>query len=496
MGGYLLSNIQDKIVRMAKLRDPLLFIILLASLLLGASVLTRGHEWGDDFASYIMQAQSILNGNMDEFVEHNAFTVFESSIQIGPVAYPWGYPLVLTPVLLLKGVHELALKLPGLMFFAGFLICFYLLIETRLTRTESLLLVSLFAFNPTLIKFLDLINSDIPFLFITFLVLLLTAELNKTQKTGMSILLGVAIFLAFFFRTTGIILLAGFLAYQALVFIRDQSKRRGTVVNTIAVVGAFSFPWVISSLIFPDGQGSYFQQLAGFTAVSLLQNIHDYFYLFVQFFGVNIIWTYVYYFLIILFVIGAWSQRNKDQMLIIFFVLYFAVMLIWPEWQGIRFIFPLIPIFIYFAFQGVKAVIKLLPETYHPFARWINYALWIALVGIFLLTSGTRAYTNLKDDRKINGPFDSVSDEMFDYIKIETPSDSVIVFFKPRAMRLFTNRDSIMSVECDRLLLGDYVALHKNWEYSQILPDEIGNCNLHLKEVFENRRFIVYEIPK
>src|SRR4029078_435394 len=119
-----------------------------ASLIIGAATLTRGHEWGDDFASYIMQAKSILNGTAHEFVEHNSFTIFESSNQIGPVAYPWGYPLILTPIYFLKGINPLALKLPGLFFYAGFLVCLYFLIRSRLTQAESLLYLCLFAFNP------------------------------------------------------------------------------------------------------------------------------------------------------------------------------------------------------------------------------------------------------------------------------------------------------------------------------------------------------------
>jgi len=83
---------------------------------------------------------------------------------------------------------------------------------------------------------------------------------------------------------------------------------------------------------------------------------------------------------------------------------------------------------------------------------------------------------------------------MFTFIKTETPQDSVIVFFKPRAMRLFTDRDAIMSIECDRLPLGDYVALHKTWEYSQILPGDIQKCDLSMNTVFENRKFIVYQL--
>ncbi|PYU87708.1 MAG: hypothetical protein DMG08_27430 [Acidobacteria bacterium] len=131
------------------MRNKPIVVIIIASLFLGASTLTRGHDWGDDFASYIMQAGSILSGRTREFVEHNSFTIFESSSQTGPVAYPWGYPLILSPIYAIKGMNPLALKLPGLCFYAGFLVCLYFLIKSRLTRSESLLIVSLFAFNPS-----------------------------------------------------------------------------------------------------------------------------------------------------------------------------------------------------------------------------------------------------------------------------------------------------------------------------------------------------------
>jgi len=483
---------------MSRLRDPFLLVILLTSLALGASVLTRGHEWGDDFASYIMQAQSILNGDMDEFIERNSFTIFESSVQIGPVAYPWGYPLALTPALLLKGVHALTLKLPGLIFFAGFLVCFYLLTGNRLTRTESLLLVALFAFNPVLIGFLDYILSDIPFLFSVFLALLLITKLDAKHGMWMYVFLGAAIFFAFFIRTTGVILLAGFLAHQALLFYQDRAKRRDIALNSAVVLAAFVLFWFVSSLIFPNGQGSYFQQLMGFTIETLLENIVNYFYLFVQFFDSNPTpaWTYIYYVLVAFFAVGVWTRRNTDQVLIIFFVFYFAAMVIWPEWQGIRFIFPLIPIFIYFSFQGMLASVRMLPERHHFLGQGVHYSFWLVLAGIFLFNSGTHAYLTLKDDRRINGPFDPVSSDMYNFIRAETPSESVFVFFKPRAFRLFTDRDAIMALECDRLLMGDYVVLHKTWEYSQILPDDIRNCNLSLKNVYENRRFIVYELSE
>ena len=479
---------------MRALQNPVLVIIILLSLAIGSATLTRGHEWGDDFASYIMQAQSILNGKTDEFVERNTFTIFGSSFQLGPVAYPWGYPLILTPALLLKGVHPLTLKLPGLFFFAGFLICFYLLTKNRLTRTESLLLISLFAFNPILVKFPDYILSDIPFLFFIFLGLLWITKLKP--GTWSHVALGMIIFIAFFIRTTGLILLASFLAYQATCFYRLQETRKAILVNSVLTLSSFGLLWITTSLIFPSGQGSYLEQLKGLTPAIFKDNIINYFYLFAIFFGNGRVWRYTYYALVGFFLIGAWTRRNADQPLVIFFTLYLIAMLFWPEWQGIRFIFPLLPIFIYFAFQGITTIINKLPAKYHLFSKGIVYTFWLVIIGVFLFNSGVRSYFNLKDNRQVNGPFDPYSSDVYNFIRAETPPDSVIVFYKPRAMRLFTNRNTFMSTECDRLTLGDFVVISKKAENSQIPPDEIAGCQLALENLFENRRFIVYKVPK
>jgi hypothetical protein len=37
--------------------------------------LTTGHAWGDDFASYIMQARSLTENSAEEFIEANQFTI-------------------------------------------------------------------------------------------------------------------------------------------------------------------------------------------------------------------------------------------------------------------------------------------------------------------------------------------------------------------------------------------------------------------------------------
>jgi hypothetical protein len=484
---------------MRVLKNPILILILVISLSLGFTSLTRGHDWGDDFASYIMQGESILNGDVTGFIKQNMFTIQNSSFLLGPVTYPWGYPLLLTPVLALNGLHPLPLKIPDLIFFIGFLICLYFLIKDRLTTTESLLLVALFAFNPTLIQFLDQILSDIPFLFFVFLGLLIvaTSKLSGWKTVG----LGVILFFPFFVRTTGIILLASFLAYNAIQFYYEIKERKAIFINSLLSVLTFGLLWLLTTLLFPSAQSTYIEQLKGLTLDILIHNnIPGYFHLFVNFFE-NIpnpagIYVGIYYVLIVFFLLGAWTQRRTDQLLLIFFVLYLVAILFWPEWQGIRFIFPLLPLFFYFAFQGIKALVHRLPEKSQPISNRISYGFWLIIISAFLFNSSASAYANLKDNRQINGPFDSYSMEVYNFIKTKTPTQSIIVFYKPRAMSLFTGHNTLLSTECGRLSLGNYVVISKKADNSQLSPNQIDECGLGLKDVFENRRFIIYQVPK
>jgi Dolichyl-phosphate-mannose-protein mannosyltransferase len=481
------------------MRNKILFVILLISLVIGACTLRRGHEWGDDWAWYVLQAQSILNGTTDAFMQTSAFTNNESTTYVGPLAYPWGYPLILTPAYAIKGNNPLALKIPTLFFYAGFLVCLYLLLKDRLTKTESLLIVGLFAFNPLLLQFLDQILSDIPFLFFFILSLWLITKKGR-PSIQRNILIGICIFLVTFLRATGVLLLGCLLIvefFRLLTNRRDWSVVKQIVLDSLIVCISFILLWIANSMLFPSGGDSYLSQYAGLSVESVKNMVVAYFYAYASFFGEATGWKYLYYVLVIFFLIGTWTRWKEELFFILFFGLWMIVHVAYPYWQGPRYIFPLLPIFIYFTFQGMKFVIQKLPEKYASFGHQALYGFWTLIALVFLFTSGLNAYINLQHDRAINGPFDQYSKEVYKYITENTPANSVIIFFKPRVMVLMTDHPTIMSTECDRMLKGDYLVLsRKVGRNQQIPPEEIDACHLPLNEVLKNSRFIVYEIQK
>ena len=480
------------------MRNAVLAVTILISLIIGDSTLTRGHQWGDDFAWYIVQAKSVLDGTTDEFMVQSAFTNQQSTTHLGPLAYPWGYPLILAPVYAVKGINPLALKLPNLFFYVAFLVCLYRLMKSRLTEIESLLVVSLFAFNPLLLQFLDQILSDIPFLFFSSLSLLLITREGKRTILD-SVFIGTAIFFTTFLRVTGVLLLGCFLIVEFLRFLHHRKDRPiaiQIIKDSLTVCFVFILLWLINLLLLPSGGESYFSQYAGLIETAK-RFIPAYFNVFSFFFGDTQVWKYLYYLLFLLFLLGVWHRWKQELIFVLFFVLWILVHITYPYWQGPRYIFPLLPIFIYFVFQGMRFLVERLPEGYRLIGQSAFYGFWILIAGVFLLTSGTNAYANLQNNRAINGPFDPYSTEVYDYISEQTPSESVVVFFKPRVMVMMTGHPTIMSMECERVLKGDYLVLsRKVGENQQIPPDEIDTCNLTLNQVLKNNRFVVYQIQK
>jgi hypothetical protein len=468
--------------------------IVLVSSLLSIFMLTRGQSWSDDFASYVMQAKSILTWQMSDFTRHNAYSIENSSYPQGPVSYPWGFPLLLAPVYALFGLNPLALKLVSVAFYAVFLAAFAILARTRLSRADSLLLTGVFGVLPALLVANDLILSDIPFLSFSTISLVLIERLPRGKVIGLGC--GAAIFGAFFLRSNGILLLAP-LAVHLLVI--DWPRWQAALKNAILPVLTFILLAVIQSFVFPGGQESYFSHFSMFTFQGLMFNLLYYLWLpswtFTDLPGDVLFYPVLAFFALFSLYRHFW----RDAALLVYCLLTVGLFIAWPERQGLRFIYPVLPVLFIAAAEGMQLFIMRVKMHWQPLLQIAVRLFWGIVLLLGFSASVMAAFSNMSGGRAVNGPFDAVSAEVFAYIREKTPPQSIFIFMRPRALRLFTERDTFMTENCADLSKGDYVLIHKKMaDNGQIPPEKVVSCNpgLNLTKVFDNQRFTLYKITR
>ena len=475
----------------------IIFIITLLASVMSISLYSIGQFWWDDFASYILQARAITEGRMAEFVAENGRAIAQSTYPVGPAAYPWGYPLLIAPIYALAGLSITALKLVNTFAFVAFLAVFYAYARQRFAWTLSTALVAALAFNPTLLKATDLIQADFVFLLVTTAGLFLIDRQWQTGKSSapQKILLGTLIFGSFFLRTNGILLLAP-LALVDFFQLRAQPQPGYRFAALTYLV--FLLLTAASLLIFPNGQGSYLNHYElFFSPARLFDNLLFYLGLpgwlfselplaglFFALTGLSALW-------------GLAQKPRAELPALVFSSLTLLLYISWPERQGLRFIYPILPFFLVLAGRGWQDLTRRIKAS--PWLVHLPATFFAGLALLSLSVSFQRAGGKLFSREEINGPFDPVSAEMFAFVREETEAGSTLIFFKPRLMKLLTDRYTILIEDCARIGEGDYVVIHEKQERNgQIDPDEIKTCNpnIELQIAFKNQRFTIYQVSR
>jgi len=513
-------------------RDILLIFILLlgiAGLLMYAG-LTNGHGWGDDFAGYIAQAKSITEASPRSFVDDNRFTIEQSSYPIGPVAYPWGFPLILAPLYALFGLNPVALKSVGLISYLLFLVTLWCAWRRIHSGSWFLLLVALFALNPVLLGFSNEIMSDLPFLFVSTLCMAMIRAVVVEDRRIVSrfldtVLLGAAITSAFLLRTNGLLLLVT-LGFSQLVSLRQKNTCRAqkdiaceehgssarptgfpgsASLNTLAVQLA---PYVVffSSIailgwILPEGGTSHVSHLRNISIWTIKRNLSYYLCLPSNFFSGAPYPMLIYGATIPLAIAGAVRNRRSDFPAIIYVALTLLLYVFWPSRQGIRFLFPILPFYLSFVISSLQGFCDASSTVEQRRLRRVFCYIPLVLVLLcFGMKSSRASYLNSSGNGQLaQGPFAPASLEMFSFVKNQTESGDVVVFFKPRLMRLMTGRQSVMIKRAEQLRRWDYLCLYLRRDgynqVSEIHADSLCENGI-ARLIFANADFKIYRLRK
>ena len=116
-----------------------------------------------------------------------------------------------------------------------------------------------------------------------------------------------------------------------------------------------------------------------------------------------------------------------------FFGGYLLALVIWPFFQGIRFMLPLLFLSVIYIFKGLQTISLRIKKP--PVQLWMT----VGLV-LFALAGYASQYRWINFSPLTYGVEHPDALALFSHIQEHTSPGDVLVFFKPRAMALFTGR--------------------------------------------------------
>ena len=320
----------------------------------------------NDYLMYISQAKSIAQGNLGNIVE----------ITSGGFWEPWGYPLLLSPVYFFFGLNTAALKLLTCFFFFLTLLMIFLIFKDKLSSINTILLVLIFAFNPYFFLFKDNILADFPYLFFSLLAVFFIQKFLINNNIFINrefsfFLIGMAIFLTYFMRIPGIVLipiliLCQFIKNRSLILEKPFDYMKSNYYEFIPYITFLVCSVIVGLFLPPPSLFNYSNQASSTFAI---QGIFGHItILTTQFLNIFINYgnythesIYFVSFVLLLLsfaLIGFFVNYKIDYPYIIFFIFTVSVIFCFGHYE-LRYFFPILPFFMYFVIIGISKSLSL-----------------------------------------------------------------------------------------------------------------------------------------
>ena len=213
------------------LRAVALGVVVIGSGILAVQLHRNGQTQGDDFALYLRQARSLFDGDIGAVLADNRFAVLNSDDAFSPLAYPWGWPLLLSPFVHLWGYDYDRLKLVEVAVFMTWLVLLHGIVRRRVGRLPALAIVAVVGTAPVFLVYTDQLLTEFPHLatvalFIWWYDRIRSRATLLTASRGDLIALGAMVTLVFNMRREGIVLLGVIAAMQLYDLVASIDGRR------------------------------------------------------------------------------------------------------------------------------------------------------------------------------------------------------------------------------------------------------------------------------
>jgi len=401
------------------------------SLVLCAVHIAPGHNWGGDFALYISQARAMVEGTTAQLADAQRTMFRLSANPPGPLLYPVAFPLMLAPIYAVTGLNFVVFKWFCAACLLAALPVLFLLVRPRIGPPAALALTALVGVNAEITEFANQVLSDLPFLLVSLVALLAVRRWHTASSSiGRQVLIGVLLAACFLTRTIGFMVLVATVAAHVVedgaVAMREGARYiRGHGRRFVPYV-VFGILVLAARLLYPPA--TYGGSSLSISGAMVLGNAAFYAAAPRIYFGNPVVWAVM----APLMVLGILRHWRSDLLLVAYCAFSLGVLLAWRDREGGRFLIALFPFIVYFAFLGAASLRRFVPAR----------ALQVAGVGL-VLAVGSQA---VRVARRGPPPWSQAATTadalaMYDFIVNNSRIDDLVIFRRPRVLRLFTGRN-------------------------------------------------------
>jgi hypothetical protein len=316
-------------------------------------------------------------------------------------------------------------------------------------------------------------------------------------------------------RTVGLVLLLALLCAQALTLPSWKIGRwmvRGgaSCENPRWLAQALPYlifipAYLLVNRLLPAGGESHLQYSALISLRSIKNNALYYVTLFHRFLAVPVGGRALYFAMTGLFVLGAFRQARRYALSLIYMLGTMALYVVWPSQQGLRFLFPVLPVYILFAALGIKELAAFVARSR---ARILEYAALLAILILCAVMGSSVASLvagNMERGRAdTQGAYTPGALAAYQYVQDNTEVDAVVAFRRPRVLFLNTHRLSFSpNTEIERLKDADYLLVVSGMPESArqvtdlYTPEQIqAQFGFRLDQMHQDADFTLYRIEK
>jgi hypothetical protein len=476
-----------------------LLLVLVGIAVFYASTMRPGDSWCGDCAQYLQHARNISDRAPYGRI---SFVFHEDGWNPGPRVYPPIFPLLLAPFYHTFGLELKPMKFLVLVFFVGSLVLIYFAFRSELGALAGLGLIAIIGFNPYFWDLKDYVLSDIPFLFLCYLALFLTQEASSRENSGrpflaFSALAGLVMYAACGTRSIGVVMIPAALVWSVV--------RHARITKPIAIITSICTALVLGEAVELHTVQGYAKAHALAYQPTTLSSISHQLLEFIHYYlgSLSSLWSNghnsglrltFFFFTFVMMLIGLSTQSLRNLRVYDVFALFYLPVVLY-SWMEMRYLIPLVPLYLFYALRGVLWLIQRAPRRF-------GVVISSALVSVVALIY-TADYHTLDLHQFAFSTIQPEAQQLLTFIKTQTTQDDVIEFFAPRTLSLYTGRRSSQhslvptrtDLSCYLGRVGITYVVTSPLVEDRALSDFVWSNRDCWSQPFSNSMFDVYRVP-